>query len=95
MSAFWSGWVVVMTLGTVIGCLWLLQANSKRRVSGAEEDTTGHVWDKDLKGVQQPAAQMVAVAVLDYRRVLFHLPRHLPGARQFFRRFRLEPGQAV
>lgn len=54
MSAFWSGWVIVLTLGTVIGCLWLLQVNSKRRVGGAEEDTTGHVWDKDLKEFNNP-----------------------------------------
>jgi cytochrome c oxidase cbb3-type subunit 3 len=54
MSAFWSGWVILLTLGTVIGCLWLLQANSKRRVGAADKDTTGHVWDKDLREFNNP-----------------------------------------
>ena len=54
MSSFWSWWVVVLTVATIIGCLWLLQVNSKRRVGTAENDTTGHVWDKDLKEYNNP-----------------------------------------
>lgn len=54
MSAFWSGWVVVLTIGTIIGCLWLLQVNSKRRVGKAADDTTGHVWDRDLREYNNP-----------------------------------------
>jgi cytochrome c oxidase cbb3-type subunit 3 len=54
MSVFWSVWVVILTLVTIIGCLWLLQANSRRRVGGAGDDTTGHVWDKDLREYNHP-----------------------------------------
>ena len=31
MSGFWNIWVWVLTLGTVVGCLWLLQAFTQRR----------------------------------------------------------------
>jgi hypothetical protein len=48
--------------------------------AGAE--TTGHSWDGDLARVQQPAAALVAVAVLRLGRVRRRLRRALPRARQ-------------
>ena len=52
MSGFWHWFVVVITVASMVGCLWLLFANS-RRTPGASEDT-GHVWDDDLRELNQP-----------------------------------------
>ena len=52
MSAFWHWFVVVITVGSLAGSLWLLFANS-RRAPDATEDT-GHVWDDDLRELNQP-----------------------------------------
>lgn len=46
MSSFWSIWIIVITLGSIFGCWWLLQSNSKGERSGdGEAQTTGHVYD--------------------------------------------------
>ncbi|MCP5139220.1 MAG: cytochrome-c oxidase, cbb3-type subunit III [Chromatiales bacterium] len=56
MSGFWNAWVWVLTLGTLAGCLWLLQAlTTKRKEKRPEEkSTTGHVWDGDLVELNNP-----------------------------------------
>jgi cytochrome c oxidase cbb3-type subunit 3 len=56
MSGFWNVWVWVLTLGTLAGCLWLLQSlTTKRKDKQPEEkDTTGHVWDGDLVELNNP-----------------------------------------
>lgn len=51
MSAFWHGFIVVLTVASLIGCLWLLFANA-RGTPG--EGTTGHVWDDDLSEYNNP-----------------------------------------
>ena len=56
MSGFWNVWVWVLTLGTLAGCLWLLQSLTTRRKEKLPEDksTTGHVWDGDLVELNNP-----------------------------------------
>jgi cytochrome c oxidase cbb3-type subunit 3 len=56
MSGFWNVWVWVLTLGTLAGCLWLLQSLTTRRKEKQPEDksTTGHVWDGDLVELNNP-----------------------------------------
>lgn len=55
MSAFWNVFVWVLTLGTLVGCMWLLQAMTTRRTTpGPVEDTTGHRWDGDLEEFNNP-----------------------------------------
>lgn len=54
MSGFWNIWVWVLTIGNVIGCMWLLQAFTQRRKDAQKEDTTGHSWDGDLKEYNNP-----------------------------------------
>lgn len=56
MSGFWNVWVWVLTLGTLAGCLWLLQTlTTKRKGQQPEEKgTTGHVWDGDLVELNNP-----------------------------------------
>lgn len=46
MSSFWSIWVIVITLGSIFGCWWLLQSNSKGEAGeDGNAPTTGHVYD--------------------------------------------------
>jgi hypothetical protein len=42
VSTFWSVFIILGTLGTLIGALWLLFAN---RTSTAPSESTGHVYD--------------------------------------------------
>ena len=57
MSDFFSdGWSVYIAALTVVGliaCLALLVIASRRRVM-ADDNTTGHVWDEDLKELNNP-----------------------------------------
>jgi cytochrome c oxidase cbb3-type subunit III len=51
-----SGWSIFVAAATVLGlvwCLWLLFVASKRRVM-ADDNTTGHVWDVDLRELNNP-----------------------------------------
>ncbi len=51
-----SGWSLFVAGATVLGlvwCLWLLFVASKREVM-ADDNTTGHVWDVDLKEMNNP-----------------------------------------
>jgi cytochrome c oxidase cbb3-type subunit III len=56
MSTFWNVWVWVLTLGTLAGCLWLLQSLTTQRKEKQPEEkkTTGHVWDGDLVELNNP-----------------------------------------
>ncbi|PAV26758.1 cytochrome c oxidase cbb3-type subunit 3 [Tamilnaduibacter salinus] len=46
MSTFWSIWISVIVLGTVLGCWWLLWSVRRGQSSDLETDqTTGHSYD--------------------------------------------------
>jgi len=49
----WSLFVAGATVLGLVGCLWLLFVASKREVM-ADDNTTGHVWDVDLKEMNNP-----------------------------------------
>jgi cytochrome c oxidase cbb3-type subunit 3 len=57
MSDFFStGWSVYIAMATVVGlvaCLALLIIAARRRVM-ANDNTTGHVWDEDLRELNNP-----------------------------------------
>ncbi len=56
-SVFWDYYVAILTIASVIGCAWLLWSQGRRRVTivpGQQPDTTGHVWDGDLREFQNP-----------------------------------------
>jgi cytochrome c oxidase cbb3-type subunit 3 len=51
-----GGWSIFVAATTVIGllwCLWLLFVASQRKVM-ADDNTTGHVWDVDLRELNNP-----------------------------------------
>jgi cytochrome c oxidase cbb3-type subunit III len=54
MSSFWSGWIILLTVANIIGALWLLWATSRTSPGEIASDTTGHVWDGDLKEYNNP-----------------------------------------
>lgn len=43
MSSFWSGWIIILTVATIIGLFWLLFGNRTR--PNTDDKTTGHVYD--------------------------------------------------
>jgi cytochrome c oxidase cbb3-type subunit 3 len=44
MSDFWSNWIIILTVISIVGLVWILLAN--RKVSDPSENaTTGHVYD--------------------------------------------------
>lgn len=46
MSSFWNAWIIIISLGSVFGCWWLLFATRKGQKNDTEsEATTGHVYD--------------------------------------------------
>ncbi len=48
MSTFWSLWIIVIVVGSIGGCTWLLFATRKMKVTGedvGETPTTGHIYD--------------------------------------------------
>jgi cytochrome c oxidase cbb3-type subunit 3 len=55
MSAFWNGFVVVLTLLSIFACWWLLQwTKGISNRQGDETGTTGHTWDEDLEELNNP-----------------------------------------
>lgn len=55
MSTGMSWFVIILTLANIAGCVWLLFV--LRRAPGEQSttaDTTGHVWDEDLREFNNP-----------------------------------------
>jgi cytochrome c oxidase cbb3-type subunit III len=52
-SAGWSWYVAVATILGLVACLALLIIASRRRVM-ADDNTTGHIWDEDLRELNNP-----------------------------------------
>lgn len=56
LTSFWNWYVIIITVGTIVGCFWLLQWT--KGVSNRDEKdgtgTTGHVWDEDLVELNNP-----------------------------------------
>ena len=53
-SNFWSIFVTVITLVSILACLLLLWFSGKARAMTASDNTTGHVWDGDLREMNNP-----------------------------------------
>ncbi len=61
-SGFWSAYVAILTLVSIVACGVLLYATGRARVKpsakgpqgGDSVDTTGHVWDEDLAEYNNP-----------------------------------------
>ena len=53
MSTFWSWFIDVLTIVSVVAIVWLLIATARSKAGGAD-DTTGHTWDEDLTEYNNP-----------------------------------------
>ena len=55
-SSGWSIYIAVATVLSLVACLALLLFAARRRVmvSGPDDNTTGHVWDEDLREMNNP-----------------------------------------
>ncbi|MGA9574373.1 MAG: cytochrome-c oxidase, cbb3-type subunit III [Lysobacterales bacterium] len=57
LTSFWNWYVIIITIGTILGCFWLLQWTKGISNRDDKEDgtgTTGHVWDEDLVELNNP-----------------------------------------
>jgi cytochrome c oxidase cbb3-type subunit 3 len=55
MNAFWSWYISILVVANTVGLVWLLLASSRGKKRGEpQQDTTGHVWDEDLRELNNP-----------------------------------------
>ncbi len=54
INNFWSVYGAGITLAGIGGCLVLLVITARKKVVSDEENTTGHVWDEDLRELNNP-----------------------------------------
>lgn len=53
ISSFWSWYVIAIVVGGLVFCVFVLAVASKRTVM-ADDNSTGHVWDEDLREMNNP-----------------------------------------
>ncbi|MBC7918136.1 MAG: cytochrome-c oxidase, cbb3-type subunit III [Rhodoferax sp.] len=53
-SNFWSTFVAVITVASILACGLLLWFSGKARAMTDSDNTTGHVWDGDLREMNNP-----------------------------------------
>lgn len=53
-SNFWSVYIAAITLVGIFGCLLLLWISGKTKAMTDSDNTTGHVWDEDLRELNNP-----------------------------------------
>lgn len=53
-SEFWPIFIILLTLLGIFGCAWLLWKTGKIKVSASSDGTSGHVWDEDIREMNNP-----------------------------------------
>jgi cytochrome c oxidase cbb3-type subunit 3 len=53
-SSFWSIYIAVISLVGILACLVLLWITARKKNTGHPDNTTGHVWDEDLREMNNP-----------------------------------------
>ena len=51
---FWSVYVAGLTLVSIAACLLLLWLTARKKIVSHGDNTTGHVWDEDLREMNNP-----------------------------------------
>lgn len=54
VSNFWASFVAIATLVSILACAVLLWVSSTTKVNPTTDNTTGHVWDGDLREMNNP-----------------------------------------
>ena len=53
-SDFWSYFVAIATVVSILACAWLLWVAGSTTVKAKDDNTTGHVWDGELRELNNP-----------------------------------------
>lgn len=54
-SQFWNWWIIILTLGGIVGLVWLIIWMSSSRPKPEQKiETMGHVWDESLEEYNNP-----------------------------------------
>ncbi|CAN5781240.1 cytochrome-c oxidase, cbb3-type subunit III [soil metagenome] len=53
-SDFWSLFVAIGSLLSIAACLLMLWVTARKKIVSADDNTTGHVWDGDLREMNNP-----------------------------------------
>jgi cytochrome c oxidase cbb3-type subunit 3 len=53
-SSFWSSYVAIISLLGILACLVLLWVTARNKSIDRADNTTGHVWDEDLREMNNP-----------------------------------------
>ena len=54
-SSFWSYYIAVITVVSFVGLFYLLFSQNKQKLAkGQQADTLEHVWDEDLRELNNP-----------------------------------------
>jgi len=53
-SNFWSVFVAGITLVSIFACVVLLWLTARKKVPATADNSTGHVWDEDLREMNNP-----------------------------------------
>jgi cbb3-type cytochrome oxidase subunit 3 len=78
-SNFWAMWVSGITVASILACLLLLWFSGKAKAMTADDNTTGHVWDGDLREMNNPLPRWWAWLFVHYHRILFCLSCAVSG----------------
>lgn len=54
LDQFWAEYVAWLTLASIVACIVLLWVTARKKVPVREDNTTGHVWDEDLREANNP-----------------------------------------
>ncbi|HWJ95611.1 MAG TPA: cytochrome-c oxidase, cbb3-type subunit III [Telluria sp.] len=53
-TGFWSIYVAAISIVSIVACLLLLWITARKKVTPQADNTTGHVWDGDLREMNNP-----------------------------------------
>ena len=53
-GSFWSSYIAVISIVGILACLVLLWVTARKENTGNADNTTGHVWDEDLREMNNP-----------------------------------------
>ncbi len=54
LNSFWNWWVVIISVGSILACWWLLHWTKGVSDESNEKSGTGHVWDEDIRELNTP-----------------------------------------
>lgn len=54
INSFWPMFITVISLGGIIGCGVLLWWTSTVKVAANSDNTSGHIWDEDIREMNNP-----------------------------------------